>query len=100
MGNFLEIFYDGWKFVCGDYFGEVEASIACRELGYPTYNNWYYYYYASLEGMFNLRDFDCVGEESSLDDCPFDPLTYCYYPIELVCESGKFIYIYSKTSKI
>ena len=90
MGNFLEIFFDGWEFVCASYFGEAEAKIACKELGYPTYNNWYYVYYASLEGEFNLRDFDCIGEESSLVDCPFDPISDCFYPVELVCESGKF----------
>ena len=33
----LEVFYNGdWGTICDDSFGHIEATIACRELGFST----------------------------------------------------------------
>ena len=33
----LEIYYQfQWGTVCDDFFGDLEADIACRQLGYPS----------------------------------------------------------------
>lgn len=39
-GNRLEVSEDGhtWGTVCNDGFGVNEAKVACRMLGYPTYD--------------------------------------------------------------
>ena len=38
--------YGQWGTVCGDLFGPTHANIACRELGY---SDWFNYYYTPTE---------------------------------------------------
>ena len=37
----LEIYYSGeWGTVCDDFFGQTEADVACRQLGYDSANEY------------------------------------------------------------
>ncbi|XP_025103262.1 deleted in malignant brain tumors 1 protein-like isoform X2 [Pomacea canaliculata] len=72
MAGRLEIFYDGtWNTVCGDSFGEEEASVACRMLGLNSTTAVAVgsYKYGAGSGPILLDDLRCVGNETSLAQC-------------------------------
>ncbi|CAG2242006.1 unnamed protein product [Mytilus edulis] len=66
----LEIFHNGtWGTICDDYFDDIDAQVACRQLGYNTG--------ISLgpdvedgTGKTWLDDMQCSGRENRLADCP------------------------------
>ncbi|CAC5371187.1 unnamed protein product [Mytilus coruscus] len=90
VGRRLEIYYLGeWGTVCDDRFGDSDAEVACKELGYSTG--------ISLgndvddgTGIIWLDEVNCTGFESKLADClhsgwsiedcthPEDVGLYCY----------------------
>ena len=64
----LEIFYQGeWGTVCDNDFESAEATVACRQLGFP--------YPGSVQsfgpgvGTIVLDDVNCNGNEDSILDC-------------------------------
>ncbi|VDI61640.1 Hypothetical predicted protein [Mytilus galloprovincialis] len=69
VGRRLEVYYLGeWGTVCDDQFGDNDAEVACKELGYSTG--------ISLgndvddgTGIIWLDDVNCSGFESKLTDC-------------------------------
>ncbi|CAC5371054.1 PRSS12 [Mytilus coruscus] len=66
----LEVFHSRvWGTVCDDYFNDIDAQVACRQLGHNSG--------ISLgktvddgTGMIWLDDIKCTGNESTLAGCP------------------------------
>ena len=59
-----------WGTVCDDYWDTTDASVVCRQLGYPVvlaaYSNAHFGPGTGTIWFDNLR---CSGEEERLDDC-------------------------------
>ncbi|XP_025100419.1 deleted in malignant brain tumors 1 protein-like isoform X3 [Pomacea canaliculata] len=78
----LEIFFNGeWSTVCNKQFGQEEAEVACRMMGFksggaaavsPSR-------YGQGSGHILLNNVTCQGTETSLEQCWHDPLytSYC-----------------------
>ncbi|XP_076465930.1 scavenger receptor cysteine-rich domain-containing protein DMBT1-like [Babylonia areolata] len=65
--------------VCADGFGPTEATVACRDLGFPyglqMSGSAFGYIYSPRIQITNLQ---CSGNEAALRDCSYsDSLTYC-----------------------
>ncbi|ESO89536.1 hypothetical protein LOTGIDRAFT_125182, partial [Lottia gigantea] len=68
----LEYFHNGeWGTICGDMFGNTEASVACRQLGFTTQGAHYESnaFFGEGTGPIWLDDLRCNGEEKYLTDC-------------------------------
>lgn len=68
MGR-LEIFHDGvWGTICDDVFDEIDATVACQQLGYSTGTS-----YTAGGGVdpIWMDDLACTGSELRLADCVF-----------------------------
>ena len=92
----LEVYSDTWKYVCSYTFNHNDATVACRQLGYRTFDYWnrrYHNYITDYEDYL-LRDLDCEGTEANLLDCHYRPTTSCRYTVVLFCESGKSFSLY------
>ena len=69
----LEIFWNGvWGTVCDDGFGNVDAAVACRQLGYSADNAIAFGngYFGQGNGTIWLDDVQCEGNENFLFQCP------------------------------
>eukprot|EP01084_Bolivina_argentea_P184711 318570_1 len=68
----LEVYNNGeWGTVCDDNFDDIDAYVACRQLGY-----WYGWVIPSSEtidgsGTIWLDEVDCTGSEETLFDCNY-----------------------------
>ena len=92
-----------WREICTDYWDNNDASVVCRQLGYSPYGNvnysdsfnkvplvgslayqyWYWYSYTKV-----LRGVSCVGNESSIHECPTNSSASCgyyYYSAYVIC---------------
>ncbi|VDI10691.1 deleted in malignant brain tumors 1 protein [Mytilus galloprovincialis] len=77
----LEIKYRGeWGTVCHNHFGNVDAEVACRQLGYCSGIMQPAKLIQNGHGAVWLNDVNCSGSESKLLDCKFNNVTLqCYY---------------------
>ncbi|KAJ8257254.1 hypothetical protein GJAV_G00183620 [Gymnothorax javanicus] len=68
----LEVYEGGhWGSVCGDYWDQNDAVVACRQLGCPAPDpNTPISLFGNGDGVILLDDLHCTGNESSLFDCP------------------------------
>ncbi|XP_025101497.1 scavenger receptor cysteine-rich domain superfamily protein-like [Pomacea canaliculata] len=78
----LEILYDGtWGTVCGSVFGQREALVACRMLGFNSTTAVAVgsAKYGAGSGPILFSDLRCVGNETSLAQCQHSGLyiSYC-----------------------
>ncbi|XP_066266318.1 deleted in malignant brain tumors 1 protein-like [Branchiostoma lanceolatum] len=67
----LEVYHLGqWGTVCDDSFGLEEATVACRQLGFPSASpSQPTAHYGPGHGPIWMDDVKCTGSETSLDDC-------------------------------
>ncbi|XP_071177833.1 scavenger receptor cysteine-rich type 1 protein M160-like [Mytilus edulis] len=69
VNGMLKIFYNGvWGTVCDDSFDDIDAQVACRQLGY---NNGIFIGVKDTypKGTIWLDDVDCSGAEKKLSHC-------------------------------
>ncbi|XP_071480640.1 scavenger receptor cysteine-rich domain superfamily protein-like [Diadema antillarum] len=59
----------GW--ICDQNWGEKEAAVICRQLGYVHGNSTKLVSLGTLSGRIFFRDYQCDGTETQLSDCPF-----------------------------
>jgi len=71
----LEVFHDGeWGTVCHDWFGDVDATVVCRMLGYATGTSRCCGAFGRGSGRIWLDLVHCNGDELSIFDCEARPL--------------------------
>ena len=66
----------GWGGVCDDGWGEPEATVMCRMLGYRLGAReaaLLSRFGATESGRINLDEVDCTGEETDILECKFNP---------------------------
>ena len=72
MGR-VEIYHSGnWSTICDDDWDDTDATVVCREFGYPK--GWSKdggEYPAGTHGV-SMDEVQCTGSENRLVDCPFD----------------------------
>nr|XP_054754535.1 neurotrypsin-like [Lytechinus pictus] len=71
----VEIYHDGeWGTVCDDSWDDSDASVVCRQIGYPTDNARARTdgYYGRGSGSIYLDEVGCLGYESFLTQCTND----------------------------
>lgn len=58
--------------MCGDFFNDAAATVACRQLGFKGRGIRRSYYWMEMPGFSGpilLDDVRCKGNETSLDEC-------------------------------
>ena len=79
VAGFVEVFNGNqWESVCSRPFSQVTAAVACKELGFDPTNSIIlpgvdFQYLTSGKGSTfknQVRGFDCLGNETALQDCP------------------------------
>ncbi|XP_071498165.1 scavenger receptor cysteine-rich domain-containing protein DMBT1-like [Diadema antillarum] len=75
----VEVYMNGeWGTVCDDSWDLVEASVACRQLGYSgaisSYTN---AHFGLGSGPIHLDNVECSGLEASLMECSYSPTHNC-----------------------
>jgi len=69
----IEVENDGeWGTVCDDDFGELDAAVFCRSIGYSTSNAEVIGSFGGGEGTIWMDNVNCNGEEASLGECNFN----------------------------
>ncbi|XP_063406017.1 neurotrypsin-like [Mytilus trossulus] len=69
----LEIHYKGeWGTVCENYFGDIDAAVACRQLGYCSGMVIAASRVQDGQGTIWLTDVACSGSESQLVNCTYN----------------------------
>ena len=92
----VEVLLDGeWGTVCGDFWNLTEASVVCRQLGFPFAKSAGASYYGPGRGRIWLTNVSCSGEEQELMRCSYHkaqgPLENCdhYDDIGVMCYMGE-----------
>ena len=68
----LEVLYKGiWGTVCRHHFGQNDAEVVCRQLGFSNALSWNSYHEKG-SGQIWLNNVECNGEESSIANCRHD----------------------------
>ena len=68
----VEVFYNGaWGTVCDDSWGDEDATVVCRQLGFPTDGAQAHpnAHFGEGSGNIMLDDLGCTGTETSIDQC-------------------------------
>ncbi|CAC5366311.1 PRSS12 [Mytilus coruscus] len=74
----LEIYLNGtWGTVCDDHFSDIDAAVACRQLGYRTGIVVSSNIITDGFGIIWLDDVSCTGTESKLMNCTYTEKHNC-----------------------
>ena len=66
----MEVYHDGeWGAVCDDFWGRADATVACRQLGYPGAETALRELSAPTDIPVWLDNMNCSGSEARLADC-------------------------------
>ncbi|KAL5460317.1 hypothetical protein EMCRGX_G033759 [Ephydatia muelleri] len=82
-----------WGTVCDDYFTDVDAGVACRQLGYSATGASYegLAYFGAGQGQIVLDDVSCTGNETRLFDCSSgSPNCQHYEDVGVICQVSNF----------
>eukprot|EP00057_Strongylocentrotus_purpuratus_P014539 XP_011669013.1 PREDICTED: neurotrypsin-like [Strongylocentrotus purpuratus] len=69
----VEVYANGqWGTVCDDLWGQRDADVVCRQLGFPGASSYTIHAntFGAGSGPIHLDDMRCVGNERSIMDCP------------------------------
>ena len=76
----VEVYSSGqWGTVCDDYWGDTDATVACRQLGYHSGTAHKRAHFGQGSGPIWLDNVACTGDESRLIDCPYNPTPNCHH---------------------
>ena len=86
----VELFRHGhWGTICDSYFGDEEADVVCRQLGYKTGS----VSMATLPGAQGViwMEPNCTGSEEELSQCQFDcwGCGHCRHDMDAIVRCGK-----------
>ena len=66
----VEILYQGiWGTICDNEWNDIDATVACRQLGFLNGTAAGQTHFGSGSGPVWLSQVDCLGNESKLSDC-------------------------------
>ncbi|XP_076088214.1 scavenger receptor cysteine-rich domain-containing protein DMBT1-like [Mytilus galloprovincialis] len=106
----LEINYKGeWGTICSNQFDDVDAAVACRQLGYCSGQMIRHHYVEDGQGIIWFDNVNCSGSENKLTNCTysidilhcshwFDVGLYCYLSCPLEEDEGRLRLISSLTA--
>ncbi|KAL9984311.1 hypothetical protein ACROYT_G006587 [Oculina patagonica] len=86
----VEVYYSGkWGTIHNSGWDINDATVVCRQLGYSGASLSGYGLFCSADVPNWFRNFRCYGNESSLDQCAWDFITYSSYRYcaDVVCSS-------------
>ncbi|XP_019859007.1 PREDICTED: deleted in malignant brain tumors 1 protein-like [Amphimedon queenslandica] len=78
----VELCHNGkWGTVCDDYWGNTDANVVCRQLGYDSGTAFGRAYFGQGTGLIVMDDVHCNGAESYLTNCTHTNTMYhnCYH---------------------
>lgn len=77
MGAVQVYIESNWNLICADYFQDIHAGIACRELGYEGGRIFSEANFGDLMYRISGIFFNCTGIEDSLMNCNRTTVWYC-----------------------
>ena len=83
----LQVYYNGWGFICDNGWDTVDANTTCRILGYDTVTMTSIAKY-NASTNYKLFDIRCTGGENSILDCG-----YRTYSSSSLCSAYEHVYI-------
>ncbi|XP_052281888.1 deleted in malignant brain tumors 1 protein-like isoform X1 [Dreissena polymorpha] len=95
----VEFMQDGtWHTICSNTWGEEEANVTCRQLGYVTGNTYTGDLDPAPSGKAYTINFRCAGNEHSLSECPHEGIQESTFCQDHKKDDGVFCYTSVKLS--
>ena len=90
----VEVYYNGWGYICDDAWGTSDSNAACRILGYgSSLSTTTSSYHVSTN--YKLNYINCGGSEASILDCGYSLYTpgFCsrYEHVYITCGPGELV---------
>lgn len=76
----VQVYVDSsWTLVCLDGFGDIEAGVVCRHLGFSTGRVFDEANFGALMAYIGISNVSCSGAEESFTDCLYstEPYAHC-----------------------